>query len=57
VDSEFILVTIMAKQSNGQSLLHKIDFDSMKELDDISIGLTKKSWKKFEDNLFKKAGL
>ena len=56
VDSESILVTIMAKQGNAQSLLYEIDFDSMKELDDISIVLTKKSWKKFEDNLFKKAG-
>ena len=56
MDSESILVTIMAKQGNAQSLLYEIDFDSMKELDDISIVLTKKSWKKFEDNLFKKAG-
>jgi len=46
----------MAKQGNAQSLIYEIDFDYMKELDDISIVLTKKSWKKFEDNLFKKAG-
>ncbi|MFC1507272.1 hypothetical protein ACFLQ6_09420 [Thermoproteota archaeon] len=47
----------MAKQNNIQSLLYEIDFDSMKILDDINIVLTKESWKKFEDNLFKKAAL
>jgi hypothetical protein len=46
----------MAKQNNAQSLLFEIDFDSMKDLDDIHIVLTKESWKKFEGNLFKKAG-
>ncbi len=55
-DSQFILVTIMAKQNNVQALLYEIDFDSMKNIDDIHIVLTKMSWKKFEDNLFKKAG-
>ena len=46
----------MAKQNNVQPLLYEIDFDSMKDLDDIHIVLSKESWKKFEDNLFKKAG-
>ncbi len=46
----------MAKQCSMQSLLYEIDFDSIKEFDDINIALTKKSWKKFEDNLFKRAG-
>ena len=45
----------MAKQYNVQSLLYEIDFDSIKDIDDIEIVLTKKSWEKFEDNLFKKA--
>jgi len=47
----------MAKQNNVQSLSYEIDFDSMKDFDDINTVLTKESWKKFEDNLFKKAGL
>ena len=46
----------MAKQDNVQSLLYEIDFDFMKDLDDIHIVLTKESWKKFEDHLFQKAG-
>ena len=46
----------MAKQCNVQSLLYEIDFDFMNDIDDINIVLTKVSWKKFEDNLFKKAG-
>lgn len=46
----------MAKQNNKQSLLYEINFDSMKDFDDITIVLTKESWKKFEDNLFEKAG-
>ncbi len=48
-------MTVMAKQYNVQSLLYETDFDSIKDIDDIEIVLTKKSWKKFEDNLFKKA--
>lgn len=49
-------MTIMAKQNNVQSLLYEINFDSMKDVDGINIVLTKESWKKYEDNLFKKAG-
>jgi len=46
----------MAKQSNLQLILYEINFDSVKDFDDSNIVLTKKSWKKFENNLFKKAG-
>ncbi len=46
----------MTNQCYTQSLLYEIDFDFMKDFDDVSIVLTKQSWKKFEDNLFEKAG-
>ncbi|WP_455278022.1 hypothetical protein [[Eubacterium] cellulosolvens] len=46
----------MSNKKNAQLLLYKIDSDSKKDFDDINIILTKKSWKKFEENLFKKAG-
>jgi hypothetical protein len=50
------MVNVMAKQSNLQLLLYEIDFESAKDFDDINVVVTKKSWKKFEDNLFKRAG-
>ena len=46
----------MANQCYAQPLQYEIDFEFMEDFNDISIVLTKKSWKKFEDNLFKKAG-
>ena len=46
----------MSRLCNVQSLIYEIGSDSTKDFDDIKICVSKESWKKFEDNLFKKAG-